>query len=253
MKTFNGADLVHFSDLPKYLEIIEKELINILPIDSLYISDPVRRLINAKSKRIRPSILLGIVANLDGEINDEVISACVAIELVHIASLIHDDIVDHANTRWLIPTINSKEGLEYAVIIGDYIFAKANEKAASVSQEVALVIARTIALICDGEARELTDEFNINRSMSSLIKCIEGKTAALISAACNIGGLCSGLPSKDIYALNKFGYYFGISFQFIDDLLDFLSNEKILGKAVANDVREGVYTMPTLLGINNKE
>ena len=252
MKSFDGASLLNIVDLPAYLKRVDKELDNVLLSDNPYIREPILRLIKAKSKRIRPSLLLAVLTSRGQTVDKKVIASCVAIELVHIASLVHDDIIDNGQTRWMVPTINAKEGVNYAVMIGDYLFAKANQQAANVSLEVAKIIAKTIEQLCEGEICEMSDEFNVDRSISSLMGTIEGKTAALISASCRIGGLCSGLNNADIEALDKFGRFFGIAFQFIDDILDFLSNQQILGKAVGNDVREGVYTMPLLLGLAGK-
>jgi heptaprenyl diphosphate synthase len=247
MKSLDVGSLLNFTELPKYLRIVENELDKTLTTGNPYIRKPVLRLIKARSKRLRPSLLMAIINSQGKKINKNVIASCVAVELVHLASLVHDDIIDNADTRWMVPTINAKEGSNYAIIIGDYLFAKANQVAASVSVEVARIIAQTIEELCDGEIREMADQYNVDRSIGSLMQSIEGKTAALISATTRIGGICSGLPDKEIKSLDKYGRAFGVSFQLIDDVLDLLSSDELLGKPVGNDINEGVFTLPILL------
>jgi heptaprenyl diphosphate synthase len=138
-------------------------------------------------------------------------------------------------------------------MIGDYLFAKANQQAAKVGVEVAEIISKTIESLCEGEMLEMTDEFNIKRSIGGLIQTIEGKTAALISATCQIAGYCADFSQTEIDSLKRYGKDFGMSFQFIDDVLDFLSSQEILGKPTGNDAKEGVYNMPILLSLAGKE
>ncbi len=250
MKTFDIAKILNAPKLPLYIKEVEKQLNIVVGSEYSIISEPIQRLVNANSKRLRPSMLIAIVANKLNKIDKKVITSCVAVELVHIASLVHDDIIDHASTRWGVPTINAKEGIYYAVMIGDYLFSKANQQAALVDANVAGIIAKAIEDLCVGEMIEMADEFNLNRTIKSLVRTIEGKTAALISSCCSIGGICSGLDKSELASLTSFGKYFGMSFQFVDDLLDFMSNEQLLGKPVGNDVKEGIYNTPIILSLS---
>lgn len=248
-KSFDIASLLNVPKLPKYLLLVEEELNKAVSSDNAYLSVPIGRLIRARSKRLRPSLLIAIVVNQGVKINQRVISSCVAVELVHLASLVHDDIIDEAEIRWGVPTINAKEGISTAIIVGDYLFAKANQQAIVASPDIAKIISRTVELLCQGEINEMADEFDVERSVSSLIKTMEGKTAALVSATCQIGGICAGLSKLDVNSLYNYGRAFGISFQVIDDLLDLLSTPELLGKPIGNDVKEGVYTLPLVLAI----
>ncbi len=250
MKSFDVAKLLDTPKLPSFLEMLEIELDKVLVSDHSIIRDPSSRLVSAKSKRLRPSLLMAIVDGSGSKVNTNVVASAVAIELVHIASLVHDDIIDHSNTRWGVPTINSKEGTERAIMMGDYLFSKANQQAAKVDANVALIIAKTIESLCIGEMLEINDAHNLSRSIESLVRTIEGKTASLMSASCQIGAFCSNLSDADVVALSQFGKLFGMSFQFIDDILDFLSSEKILGKPTGNDVKEGIYTCPVIISLN---
>jgi geranylgeranyl pyrophosphate synthase len=136
------------------------------------------------------------------------------------------------------------------LVIGDYLLAKACVEGAKISGLIGEKIASTIAKLCDGESRELASQYNVNRSQTDYLLAIEGKTASLFAAACEIGGMCAGLDSSSISSLEKYGREFGMSFQLIDDLIDLLSTAELLGKPVGNDLKEGVYTMPILLALS---
>lgn len=251
MKPFDASELLNISHLSAHLKKIEAGLIEATLTDNPALHIPLSRLVRAGSKRLRSTITLAIAASQDKEINETVISGCVAIELVHIGSLIHDDIIDSADTRWGIQTVNSKEGVNQAILVGDFLFAKAGVIAASISADAAGLISSTIVALVDGESREVADEFNQERTIESLDSAIRGKTAALVSAACQMGGLTAGLEKGDVLSLAKFGESFGMAFQIIDDVLDFVSSDKLMGKPVGNDVKEGVYTLPLLLALRS--
>jgi len=187
---------------------------------------------------------------LGKKIDSSVITSCVAIELIHTASLIHDDIIDHARSRRGVQTISAKEGVNDAILVGDYLFGLAAVQAASISKEVAGELAEAMVGLCDGQSRELADSYNTERSINSYLETIHGKTAMLSRAACRIGGLCGSGTETQIDSLGRFGEAFGMSFQLIDDLLDLLSSDKDMGKPVGNDIKEGVYTLPLLISLS---
>jgi len=243
------ATLLGVPKLPNYLDRVEQELHKAVYSDNPNIQKPLARLMKAHGKRLRPALVLAVVASQGAKIDKTVISGCVAIELIHIGSLIHDDIIDEAAIRWNSPTINSIEGVEQAIVIGDYVLAKANLQAAALQPRIAKLVAATIATLCEGQSMELADLYNTNRSIEALTKTINGKTAALFAAACRVGGLCANLNVSEVNALARYGENFGMAFQMIDDVLDFLSTPALAGKPVGNDVAEGVYTMPVLLSL----
>jgi len=250
MKSLDASALLTTPNLERNIKKVEAELEKVLHIDNPAINHPLKRLIHAHSKRLRPMFVLAVAQSQGVKIDESVIRGCVAIELVHIGSLVHDDIIDEASTRWRIPTINSQEGIAQAIVIGDYLFAKSFEQASKINQEVAGLIGLSLTNLCDGQSREMADQYNLSRSLKSMKKAHWGKTAALFSAACQIGGLCAGLTKTQVDALAKFGENFGLSFQLIDDLLDLLSTNDLSGKPVGNDVVEGIYTLPILLSLN---
>ncbi|HTE21892.1 MAG TPA: polyprenyl synthetase family protein [Candidatus Limnocylindria bacterium] len=249
MKSFDAAVLLGIPDMPKYLARVEEKLVAVAATDNPALGKPLTRIVHAPSKRLRSMLVIAAATSNGGKVNDSVIAGCAAIELVHLGSLVHDDIMDSAATRWNIPTVNAREGTNTAIVVGDYLFAKAGVAAATINAEAASLISSTIVHLCDGQSREQADRYNQERTIESYLTAISGKTASLISAACQMGGLCSGLDDHHTQALSHYGQAFGVAFQLIDDLLDFLSTEKLMGKPVGTDVREGIYTLPVLLAL----
>jgi len=217
-----------------------------------HIAHPLKRLIKAHSKRLRPMFVIAVAASQGVKIDKTVIQACAAIELAHIGTLVHDDIIDQAAIRWRVPTINSQEGSDQAILIGDYLFAKAFEQAAMVSQQVATMIGSALADLCDGQSMEMADQYNLGRTEKSLQRAHKGKTASLFELACQVGGMCAQLQPSQVSALASYGENFGMTFQLIDDLLNILSTDEIFGKPVGNDASEGVYTLPIIYSLKGQ-
>lgn len=253
MPTFDPKTILGLSAYQQYLQQLNTTLEASLADADPLIKMAAARHVLAPSKRLRPLIALAVVAAYNKPINQTVINAGAAIELMHIASLVHDDIIDKAELRRGIPTINSQEGPDQALIVGDYLLAKACVVAAAVSAEAAQIVAQAMARICDGQSSEVADQYNIDRDGERMLASIQGKTAELFAAACQVGGICAGATPKQLNALRLYGEQFGMAFQLIDDVLDFVSTEELLGKAIGNDVVEGVYTMPVLLALHGRE
>ncbi len=250
MSSLDLATLLDISMLPSYLEQVDQELERALASANPNIRKPAKRLILAPSKRLRPALVIAVAASQTAKINKTVISAAAAIELVHLSSLVHDDIIDESQTRWNLPTINNLEGSSQALVIGDFLLAKACEVAANISSDAASLVAATITELCNGQSQELSDLYNLKRSTKSLLAVINGKTAALFAAACQIGGQQAGLSPGDLAAVTSYGQQFGIAYQMIDDTLDLLSSPALMGKPANGDVRSGVYTLPILIALS---
>lgn len=253
MSKIDLAALLGIPSLPNYLQQINTELGVALSGADPIIRDAVLRHALAPSKRLRPAMTIAVVHAIGKPITKRVIAASTAIELAHISSLIHDDIIDQADSRRGIQTINGQEGVSQAIIAGDYVLAKACSEAAIVNTTATQVVADAIARICDGQSREVADQYNIDRDGELMLRSIRGKTAELFATACRIGGVCAGLQKSELDVLSNYGEQFGMAFQLIDDVLDLISNEELLGKPVGNDIVEGVYTMPILLALHGRE
>jgi heptaprenyl diphosphate synthase len=170
----------------------------------------------------------------------------VSVELVHLGSLYHDDVMDEALTRRTVDSVNARWGNLKAILGGDFLLAKASEIAASLGTEVAALLAATIGKLCEGQVRELRNVFNVARTEEAYIEAIRGKTAALFAAACRIGALVADHPRPVIDHLTKFGELYGMAFQIVDDILDVVGTDEQLGKPAGNDLVQGVYTLPVI-------
>ena len=204
--------------------------------------------IDTSGKRIRPALVFLSGWRGPTTVTPDLVRVAAVVELVHLATLVHDDIMDEALYRRGVPTVNSVEGSNQALLVGDFLLARAGVEAAFVSADVALSLAVTISDLCDGQSLEGLHQGRTDRSVDDAIESIKGKTGALMRAACDIGALCVGRLDL-AEAFGSFGMNFGISFQLVDDLLDLLSTEELMGKPVNNDVRAGVFTVPMLVAV----
>jgi heptaprenyl diphosphate synthase len=214
-----------------------------------YLNELASHLIVAGGKRLRPVLTLvsaQVTGPVDAALLERSIQGGIACELVQTGSLYHDDVMDEADTRRGVDTVNAKWGNLQAILAGDFLLARASEIAASLSTEVAGLLAATIGRLCEGQIEELRHTYNAARPEASYLHSISGKTASLFSAAARIGGLVADMPRPVIDALTEYGEAFGMVFQIVDDLLDITATDEQLGKPAGHDMVEGVYTLPVL-------
>ncbi len=217
------------------------------PTDAL--TEMAGHLIGAGGKRVRPLFAVAAAAcgtGHDGPASLEVIRGGVSVELVHLGSLYHDDVIDEAVTRRSIESVNARWGNLRAILAGDFLLAKASEIAASLGTEVAGLLAATIGRLCEGEVLELQAAYQVTRTEEGYLASIEGKTASLLSTACRIGAIVGGLPRSEIDRLTAFGRAYGMAFQVVDDVLDVIATDEQLGKPAGHDLVEGAYNLPVL-------
>jgi heptaprenyl diphosphate synthase len=170
----------------------------------------------------------------------------VAVELVQVGSLYHDDVMDEAQIRRQVPSVNARWGNLRAILAGDFLLAKASEIAAGLGTDVAGLLASTIGELCKGQVAELQTLYDINRTEDQYFPSIAGKTASLFSAATRIGGIVAGYERDVIDRLTEFGRFYGMAFQVIDDILDVIATDEQLGKPAGKDMLEGVYSLPVI-------
>lgn len=214
-----------------------------------FLTEVASHLILAGGKRVRPAFCVTSAATSATEMGaatPEVIMGAVSVELVHLGSLYHDDVMDDATTRRTVESVNARWGNLKAILAGDYLLAKASEIAASLGTEVAGLLAATIAKLCEGQILELQHAFSMDRTEDAYLRSIDGKTASLLGTACRVGGIVANLPRPQIDALTTFGNSFGMAFQIVDDLLDVTSTDEELGKPAGHDLVEGTYTLPVI-------
>ncbi|MEL6983994.1 MAG: polyprenyl synthetase family protein [Actinomycetota bacterium] len=214
-----------------------------------YLTEIASHLIKAGGKRQRPHLTAAAAATglADGvPVSDDVIRGGVAVELVQVGSLYHDDVMDEAQIRRQVSSVNARWGNLRAILAGDFLLAKASEIAASLGTEVAGLLASTIGELCKGQVAELQTLYDVNRTEQQYYPSIAGKTASLFSAATRIGGIVAGFDRPVIDRLTEFGRLYGMGFQVIDDILDVVATDEQLGKPAGKDMLEGVYSLPVI-------
>ena len=234
---------------------IETCLLDTVRIDGdEYLSEIASHLIRAGGKRQRPHFTVAAAATglPDGEaVPDDVVRGGVAVELVQVGSLYHDDVMDEAQLRRQVVSVNARWGNLRAILAGDFLLAKASEIAASLGTEVAGLLARTIGDLCRGQVAELQTLFDINRTEEQYFPSIAGKTASLFSAATRIGGIVTGRDRPTVERLTEFGKLYGMAFQIVDDILDVIATDEQLGKPAGKDMLEGVYSLPVIYSLSS--
>ncbi len=204
-------------------------------------------------KRLRPAFT--IIAALHGDYSRErVFPAAASIEILHAATLIHDDIIDNAKTRRGQPTLSERHSTNLAVYTGDYLFSKSLRLLVEtgLKPEKLDIVTRAISLLCEGEIEQYLGKYSI-ASVGNYLKRILGKTSILFSAALVLGAKTAHLSDDTIRLFGRFGSSFGAAFQIRDDLLDILSDDKTEGKPVLNDLKEGIATLPIILAVKNNQ
>ncbi len=236
-----------FEIMQAELRLVDERVARAARIDFPLVSRLVADLVRARGKRLRPILLLLAARSYDYD-RDRLVTAAAGVEMLHTASLVHDDSIDRAAIRRGMPTLNSKLSSGAVILIGDFLFAQsAILAAATESTRVVAIFASALGDICDGQLREMLDGHRLDQAQADYEKRIYGKTAALFASAAEMGAVIGQAPESDIQALRAFGADLGLAFQIIDDVLDFREHSDVLGKPAGNDLRQGVVTLPTML------
>jgi geranylgeranyl pyrophosphate synthase len=210
------------------------------------VAQPMAELFAAGGKRLRPALVL-LAARCGDYDLARLMPAATAVELTHAATLVHDDVIDRSATRRGRPTVAAALGDEPAIVVGDFYFAKAYERAADTGMpEVVDILARAVMTICAGEVRQQKVRYQYSTGFDEYMDRIRAKTATLLAACCEIGALLGGLAGQEREALRDYGLHLGIAFQIADDVLDYTGSEDAVGKPVGHDVLEGFATLPLI-------
>jgi heptaprenyl diphosphate synthase len=240
-----APDPVLESDVRGRLEEVEVALEKAVRADSEMLAQTSSYLLAAGGKRFRPMLVL--LAGYFGDPTDpRLIPGSVSIELVHLATLYHDDVIDEAESRRGIESVNARWDNTVAILTGDYLFARASEISTDLGTDVCALLARTIATLCDGQIREVEASGRVTQTQEAYLEIIRRKTGALIATSCRLGGMLSDAPTDSLDVLEGFGEALGLAFQLSDDIMDVASSEAELGKEPGVDMKEGVYTLPVL-------
>lgn len=196
-------------------------------------------------KLIRPALVL-LAGKTVGQITDEHIRVAAILELIHNATLLHDDVIDDGQKRRGAPTTNTLWGNEAAVLLGDFLLSRVFKMCADLRPQVTKIVAATAARICEGELRQIVEKQNWQLSESEYIDIITDKSAALFSSCCHLGGLLAGASEVQIWSLSGFGLNTGIAFQITDDLFDIIGDEGKTGKTLGSDVDKNKLTLAVI-------
>jgi len=240
-----------YNGIEEDMQIVEKELQAVLQTQDPFLTETSSHLFYAGGKRLRPalSILGAKFCNFNLE---DVKPLAVALELIHMATLIHDDVVDNSLTRRGIPTVNAKWGKGISTHIGTYLFAKSlilisqyEEKKPLISK----VLSDVSVKMCEGEIRQISASYDIDQVPKDYFYRVKRKTALLITASVQLGAVACGADRKTYLTLRRYGNNIGMAFQITDDILDLVADQGKLGKPVGGDLRQGIITLPVIYAL----
>ena len=251
MLQVNASALLSLPGMEEDLVRLEPCLREAVSSGDAFLDQVTTHLVDAGGKRLRPALALAGATGGGGGAGADDLQGAVAVELVHLASLYHDDVMDEATMRRNVESVNARWGNLVAIVAGDFLLARSAEIAASLGTEIAGLLANTLGRLCQGQLSEVRTAYDTRRTEEQYFSAISGKTAALMSTSCRIGGLTGARPTVELDALTAFGRSLGYLFQLGDDLLDVLASDDELGKPAGQDLAEGVYTLPVILALRD--
>ncbi len=240
-------DLIRLPYVWERLAVVEERLLEAATSDDPYLTKIAQHLLLAGGKRFRPLLAL-LAAEFGTSPRDRrPVEAAVSVELIHVGSLYHDDVIDESDVRRGAPSVNANWTNTVAILAGDFLMARASEVAATyLSQESVRLLAVTYAELVEGQTRELQLVGSLNHSLTEYERVIAGKTASLIRTSARLGAMASDAEPAVVEALTTWAWQLGIVFQLADDALDLVGTEDSLGKPAGSDIREGKFTLPVL-------
>jgi len=235
------------------LERVEARLFEASSSEDQFLTKIAQHLLSAGGKRFRP-LLAQLTAELGPNVDGRAIDAGAAVELIHIGSLYHDDVIDEADVRRGAVSVNANWSNTIAILAGDFLMARASEVAAeTLGLEAVKLLARTYAHLVEGQTLELQLEGDVTHGPNDYYRVIAGKTASLIRTSARLGALSSDTPTEIVDAVSTATWELGMVFQITDDALDLVANEETIGKPAGSDIRQGVYTLPVLHALAGPE
>jgi heptaprenyl diphosphate synthase len=247
----NIHELLDLPEVERDMRRLEGMLAGAVTVGDPHLDAITTHLIHAGGKRLRP--LLAVTAARGGAQpgTDDDLMGGIALELMHLASLYHDDVMDEADIRRNVDSVNARYGNLVAIVAGDYLMARSAAIAADLGVEVASLLAHTLAELTRGQVSEVRTAFSTARTLKDYYEAIEGKTASLMASSCRVGAITAQRPTHEIDALTEFGRCFGMVFQLRDDILDFVAVDGQLGKPAGQDLAEGIYNLPCLVALGD--
>lgn len=238
-----------FAPVRNELEIVEQRLFKEINTEVPLLHEASVHLLQAGGKRLRPAFFL-VAGKIFSASDKMLIPMAVALEMVHMATLIHDDLIDNSDLRRGQKTVKTKFGNRMSVYSGNYLFSRALSLTVEYDRrDIIEMVADASTIICEGEIDQLNNTYNIKQDLKSYLRRIKRKTALLISLSCELGGMIAEASPQHITALRKYGHYLGMAFQISDDILDYTADERVLGKPIGSDIRQGLITLPLLYAL----
>jgi octaprenyl-diphosphate synthase len=229
-------------DLDKAEEVFRQTLENSRP----GVSALVQHLENYRGKRLRPMLLL-LTARACGDVNSAHHVLAAVVEMIHTATLVHDDVLDSADTRRHVPTVNALWDNQSSILLGDYLFTHAFHLTSTLDDAQACrIIGEATNRVCEGELHQVCRRGKVDLTEEEYFAIIAGKTAALTACCCRLGALYAGEPEEIVASLTRFGRNLGIAFQIADDVLDLVGQEKATGKSLGTDLQQLKLTLPVI-------
>jgi geranylgeranyl pyrophosphate synthase len=246
-------DLVEISSpVREDITAVEARLKTIGQVETAGLAELLDYSLKGGGKRIRPILAL-LAAGLHDYSLDRLMPMAMAVELMHLATLVHDDTIDSSAVRWGRPTVNAVWGTEEAVLLGDYLFARAGAMVATTDNlRVIKLLPQTLMVITSGEIEQARSAFVLEQTFEQYIHRIAGKTASLFTLSTESGAILSDAPEGAIQVLHEYGHNLGIAFQIVDDVLDFAGTEDEMGKPVGSDLTQGTLTLPAMLLLKHR-
>ena len=250
MTTALPPELTNLTDcIAAELALVDRRFGDELASDLRPVNTLVRHVSRFRGKMLRPCLVLlaGRAANPDAELTDAHVTLATVVEMVHMATLVHDDVLDEAELRRKGATINHLRGNEAAVMLGDYLISHSYHLCASLdSQFASRLIARTTNRVCEGELLQIDNRHNLDLDETTYTEIIRRKTAALTAACCTLGATYAGADADRIAALDTYGMALGTAFQIQDDILDLVGDTGTVGKTLGSDIEKGKMTLPMI-------
>ncbi len=238
-------DLVPIPRVWSRMAAVERRLLEVTRSNDGFLTEIAQHLLRAGGKRYRP-LLAQVAGELGSGNGDGPVEAGVSVELVHVGSLYHDDVIDEADARRGKVSVNQNWSNTVAILAGDFLLARASEVAAPLGEAAVALIARTYAQLCEGQVAELRYSGGLDHGPAGYNQVIGGKTASLIRTSARLGAMTAGAPDDVVDAISDWAWEMGMVFQMTDDVLDLTADEAFLGKPSGSDIGEGVYTLPVL-------
>lgn len=215
-----------------------------------FVTETSRYLVDAGGKRFRPLLVL-LASQFGDPASSAVVPAAVAIELTHLSTLYHDDVMDEAPLRRGTPSANRRWDNTVAILTGDFLFARASEITADLGTEATRILAQTIAVLCEGQIRETLGPLDGADPVTHYLSVLAEKTGSLIATSGRLGALLSGADASAVDVLTRYGATIGMAFQLSDDVIDVVSETGQSGKTPGTDLREGIQTLPVLYALRD--